>query len=92
MTPDGGSLSAVSTPLASIARVPDWELSATSCHDTSPVTATSRGGGARKTPAPGRVITSPSAASAAMARDTVTGLTFSCRTSSRLDGSFPSTG
>lgn len=44
--------------------------------------------GARYVPVPGRVTTRPSAASAASARDTVTGLTPKRSTSARLDGSF----
>lgn len=45
-------------------------------------------GSARKAPAPGRVVTSPSAASSASARETVTGLTRCRSTSARLEGSF----
>ncbi len=45
-------------------------------------------GTARKAPAPGRVTTSPSAASRAKARETVTGLTRNRSTRALLDGSF----
>src|ERR1700759_583317 len=57
----------------------------TACHDRSAAPwATARS--ATKTPAPGRVTTSPSPASVASARDTVTGLTWGASTSDRDDG------
>ena len=83
-----------SSPAASAARGPTSTvaaggsaLSATSCHDTSPGTATAFRA-ALNTPAPGRVMTSPSATSVEIALDTVTGLTWYCVTNARLGGSF----
>ena len=93
MTPGGGAASVASTDSASTLRG-TWSaeasaLRATSCQDVSRLSA---GGAerapARKAPAPGLVTTSPSAASFASARETVTGLTRCVSTSSRLDGNF----
>ena len=92
VTSGGTSARDVSTPVASTARgaLPGSALRATSCHDMSPAPRARGRSPARKTPAPGRETTSPSATSAAMARLTVTGLTWNRATSSRLDGSFSS--
>lgn len=89
----GGAASEARTPEASTVRGTASgaasALSATSCQEVSPVDVMAGRGLARKAPAPGRVITSPSAASCASARDTVTGLTRNRSTRTRLDGSFP---
>ncbi len=93
MTPGGGAASETSTPEASTERgtrsAAPSALSATSCQDVSPPEVAEGRGRARKAPAPGRVTTSPSAASCARARETVTGLTRKRSTRARLDGSFP---
>lgn len=79
MTPGGGAASVTSTPEASTARgaasVAPSALSAISCQEVSPGAWVSSLGRARNAPAPGRVTTSPSAASWASALETVTGLT-----------------
>ncbi|GAA3110897.1 hypothetical protein GCM10020254_66260 [Streptomyces goshikiensis] len=67
ITPAGGSVRQTSTPEASTERgttspAPS-ALRATSCQEVSPGAPVSVRGWARYTPAPGRVITSPSAAS-----------------------------
>ncbi len=91
-TPGAGAASDTSTPDASTERgtrsAAPSALRATSCHEVSPVGAAGVRGAARKAPAPGRVTTSPSAASRARARETVTGLTRNRSTNARLDGSF----
>ncbi len=93
MTPGGGAARVTSTPEASTVRGttsgPPSPLSDTSCQDVSPGAGSAVRGRARKAPEPGRVVTSPSAASWAMARETVTGLTRNRSTRARLDGSFP---
>ncbi|CAM5642693.1 hypothetical protein SRIMM317S_01403 [Streptomyces rimosus subsp. rimosus] len=91
MTPEADSASVASTPEASTPRGA-WSpaasaLSAISCQEVSTGRACCRAS-ARKAPAPGRVTTSPSAASSASARETVTGLTRCRSTRARLDGSF----
>jgi len=92
-TPGGGAASETRTPDASTERgtrsAEPSALSATSCQEVSPAGAAEVRAAARKAPAPGRVTTSPSAASWARARETVTGLTLNRSTSARLDGSFP---
>ncbi len=70
---------------------PDSALRATCCQEVSARRAGALRGAARKAPAPGRVTTSPSAARAARARETVTGLTRKRSTRARLDGSFSPT-
>jgi hypothetical protein len=94
ITPGGGAESETSTPEASTERgttsAAASALSASSCQEVSPTAAARVRGSARKAPAPGRVTTtSPSAASCARARETVTGLTRKRSTRLRLDGSFP---
>src|SRR5579875_2867222 len=58
---------------------------ATACQDVS-VVLLPAGGEATNVPAPGWVTTSPSAASRARARDTVTGLTWRASVSDRVEG------
>lgn len=79
ITDGGGAARQASTPEASTERgttspAPS-ALSATSCQEVSPAAGSAVRGAVRKTPAPGRVTTRPSAASCARARETVTGLT-----------------
>lgn len=88
-------------------RGPASALSAISCQERSPGRAVGAASGepppvkpappsakaaARKTPEPGRETTRPSAASTAIARETVTGLTWWRSIRTRLDGSFRPSG
>ncbi len=82
MTSGGGVVRVASTPAAPALRVPASTapsgaaaLRATSCQETSPRVLAEWRAAALKTPAPGREVTSPSATSVAIARETVTGLT-----------------
>lgn len=90
MTSGGGVVSAASTAAAPPPTLPrgDPALRATSCQETSPTAPAARRAPALKTPAPGREVTSPSAVRVAIARETVTGLTWYRVTSTLLEGSF----
>ncbi len=108
MTSGGGTRRVANTGAASRSRGPPSLLRAISCQERSPGRAVPDGsrrvpvagpvagpvvkGAARNTPAPGREITSPSAESTAMARETVPGLTWWRSISARLDGSFRPSG
>ncbi len=100
ITSGGGTRRVANTGAARRSRGPESALSAISCQERSPGRPAGAAGtagaaakaAARNTPAPGRETTRPSATSTAMARETVTGLTWWRSIRARLEGSFRPSG